>query len=126
MSVLTKERQSAKIREIGETLASFGYTTLDQQAVALGICRSTAWTLLKSCHKASGLSAHLINQMLESPTLPPPVRQKILEYVHERVNGLYGHNSSQCEEFLSRLSLNVQSSSVRLGHKRHRAESVGA
>jgi hypothetical protein len=107
MGAVTKELQLARIREIGHTLASMGYTTIDQQSAILGICRSTAWTLVKSCHKASGLSAHLIKQMLAAPALPPAVRQKILEYVHERATGLYGHSRSQCQKFLDRLSADL-------------------
>lgn len=104
MSVAAKERQAAKIKEISLALASLGCSTVQQQADALGLCRSTAWTVVKSVHKASGLSVHLINQMLAAPDLPAPVRDKINEYVRERLSGAYGHSRTQLHRFASRLS----------------------
>src|ERR1043165_8731379 len=59
-----KRRQSAKIREIETALVASGVVGLDAQAQALGISRSTAWTILKGNHKASGLSASLVNRIL--------------------------------------------------------------
>jgi hypothetical protein len=107
MGMVTKDRQCAKIKEIGEALASVGYRTLDGQAEVLGLCRSTTWTLIKCSHKASGLSAHLINQMLASPKLPPPVREKIIEYVAERLTGAYGHSRAQRRHFAARLTITL-------------------
>jgi len=104
MGVAAKERQAAKIKEISEALAGLGCSTVQQQAHALGLCRSTTWTVVNSVHKASGLSAHLINQMLAAPGLPPPVRDKINEYVRERLSGTYGHSKMQLRRFATRLS----------------------
>ena len=59
-----KARQATKIRGIAEALVSAGFVSLDAQARALGVGRSTAWTILKSSHKASGLSAKIINRIL--------------------------------------------------------------
>src|SRR5262245_19814241 len=50
-----KARQAAKIREIANALVNAGFATLDDQARILGVGRSTAWTILKSSHKGSGL-----------------------------------------------------------------------
>src|SRR5262249_42498577 len=75
-----RERQRAKIREFGGALAAKGLRTLDKQADALALSRSTTWNLLKGKHKGSGISPMIINRMLESPRLPPHVRAKILEY----------------------------------------------
>jgi DNA invertase Pin-like site-specific DNA recombinase len=55
-----KARQSAKIRELREALVASGFLTLDEQSKALGLSRSTTWTILKGNHKASGLSAAII------------------------------------------------------------------
>jgi hypothetical protein len=52
-----KARQSIKIREFGAALRRAGINSLDAQARALGLKRSTAWTILNAGHKASGLSA---------------------------------------------------------------------
>ena len=95
--------QAVKIREIGEALVSSGLVTLDEQAKAVGLCRSTTWTILKANHKNSGLSATLINVMLDSPGLPPAVRTKILEYVEEKIAGRYGHGRVQISRFVERL-----------------------
>ena len=99
-----KARQSTKIRELGDALASAGFRTLDEQATALGLCRSTTWTILRANHKASGLSASIVNRMLASPQLPPLVRAKVLEYIAERAAGLHGHNKLQLRRFTARLS----------------------
>ena len=100
-----KTRQSSKIREVAEAVKSAGFLTLDEQAIALGLSRSTAWTILKASHKASGLSASIINRMLAAPELPPLVRTKILEYVEEKAAGLYGGSRSQRRKFSARLSI---------------------
>ena len=95
-----KARQSSKIRELVEAVKSAGFLTLDEQAKALGLSRSTAWTI-----RASGLSASIINRMLAAPELPPLARTKILEYVEEKAAGLYGGSRSQRRKFAARLSI---------------------
>jgi hypothetical protein len=84
-------RQRDKIKQIGEALRQAGLVTLSGQARALGLSRSTMWTLLRADHKASGLHADLIIRMLSYEGLPPAVRCLLREYVIERVRGLYGH-----------------------------------
>ena len=105
LSARMKARQSSKIRELAEALKSAGFLTLDEQAQALGLSRSTAWTIRKAGHKASGLSASIINRMLAAPELPPVARTKILEYVEEKAAGLYGGSRSQRRKFAARLSI---------------------
>src|SRR5215467_8007356 len=100
-----KKRQSLKIREIGDALVTEGFITLDEQARALGLSRSTTWTLLQANHKTSGLSAAVINRMLAQPELPSAVHAKILEYVEEKSAGIYGHSPRQVRRFTERLSL---------------------
>jgi hypothetical protein len=70
--------------------------------------RSTTWTLLNCSHKASGLSARVINQMLTSAQLPQPARDKIVEYLKDRLAGHNGYSAPQCQKFAARLSLKVQ------------------
>jgi hypothetical protein len=79
-----------KIREIGQTLIAAGFFTLDEQTKALGVPRSTAWTILQARHKNYGLSEKLIKRMLASQHLPPLVRSKIIEYREEKTAGFYG------------------------------------
>ena len=100
-----RARQFSKIRELVEAVKSAGLLTLEEQAKALGLSRSTAWTIRKASHKASGLSASIINRMLAAPELPPLARTKILEYVEEKAAGLYGGSRSQRRKFAARLSM---------------------
>ena len=102
-----KGRQSAKIKEIGVALASLGFTGLDFQAKALGLSRSTTWTILHANHKSSGLSAKVINRMLVAPNLPALVRTKVLEYAEEKVAGRYGHSNVARNKFATLLSVDL-------------------
>jgi hypothetical protein len=87
-----KARQTAKIGEIRGALVADGVFGLDKQAAVLGLSRSTTWTIVKSTHKSSGLSAAVLARMLASPHLSRPVRAIINEYIHEKGAGLYGHS----------------------------------
>jgi len=102
-----KARQSAKIKEIGVALASLGYIGLDVQAKALGLSRSTTWTILHANHKSSGLSAKVINRMLVAPNLPALVRTKVLEYAEEKAAGRYGHSNVARNKFATLLSVDL-------------------
>jgi len=99
-----KARQSAKIQELGIALAAGGLFSLDDKAQALGLSRSTVWTILKGNHKSSGLSATIINRILAAPRLHPLVRAITLEYVEEKAAGLYGHSKEQRRKFVRQLS----------------------
>ena len=93
-----------KIGEIGSLLVSLGIQTLAEQAEVLGVPRSTAWTIRQADHKASGLSAGVINRILAAPRLPAPVRAKVIEYIEEKSSGLYGHGQTQLLRFHNGLS----------------------
>src|SRR5262245_5425767 len=99
-----KARQTAKIRELGDALVAHGLVTLDDQAKALGLSRSTAWTILRATHKSSGLSATVVCRMLSQPHLPPLVRARIAEYIEQKSAGSYGHSPLQRLRFMARLS----------------------
>ena len=98
-----KTRQTAKMREIVEALVAAGYDSLDSQAAALGLSRSTTWTIIKATHKSSGLSARTLKRMLSAPGLHPVVRRKILEYIEERNDGRYGSTVNSQRMFNQRL-----------------------
>jgi hypothetical protein len=98
-----KARQSAKIRELREALVAAGFLTLDEQSKALGLSRSTTWTILKGNHKGSGLSAAIIDRMLAAPMLPTLVRAKIYEYIEDKTAGLHGDNEMLLRKFVARL-----------------------
>ena len=105
VGTITKARQRCKIREIGDALVASGFSTLDEQAQALGLNRSTTWTILKANHKNSGLSATVISRMLSAPHLPPLVRATIIEYIEEKSEGFYGHRKLPLRRFTRTLSV---------------------
>lgn len=102
---MSRALQASKIREIGKALKAAGYEHIDAQAEALGLSRSTTWTVLQGNHKTSGLTASVIHQMLKSEKLPAPVRHKVIEYVIEKLSGRYGHSETQLHRFSSNLTL---------------------
>lgn len=97
-------RQCAQIREIADALAANGFTGLDEQANVLGVSRATAWNLRHYPHKNSGLSAGILIRMLSQPQLPASVRANVIEYIHAKAAGTYGHNAVQCRRFVARMS----------------------
>jgi hypothetical protein len=99
-----KDRQSSKIKELSDALVAAGFCSLDEQADALGLSRSTTWTILKAKHKNYGLSGALVNRILQRPRLNRRVRAKIIEYIQEKVAGCYGHNQTQLRRFNHHLS----------------------
>ncbi len=62
------------LERIAAALVRSGYTSLDAQAKALGLPRSTAWTIVKSKHKLGRLSYKVRQRMLTNPDLPCEVR----------------------------------------------------
>ena len=98
-----KARQVAKMREIRDALVAAGCASLDDQAAALGLSRSTTWTIMRGSHKSSGLSATILTRMLSAPRLQPGVRKKILEYIAEKSAGRYGTTKERLEKFIDRV-----------------------
>jgi hypothetical protein len=94
-----KALQSTKIRQLAEAAKIDGVLTLDELASALGLPRSTAWTIRNGGHKASGLSVSIIERMLAAPKLPVAARATLLEYVAEKTSGLYGGTKRQRRQF---------------------------
>ena len=100
-----KARQCAKIAELRQVLLRAGYQSLDKQASALGLSRSTTWAVLQANHKSSGLSGSVIKRMLRSRDLPPAARQWIEEYVAEKLAGTYGHGRKRLRVFRAQVEL---------------------
>jgi hypothetical protein len=92
-------KQRDKIRQIGEALRRAGLDTLTKQASAMGLSRSTTWTILRASHKTSGLRAQLIRRMLAREELPSSVRCVLREYVIEKAQGHYGHSVERRRRF---------------------------
>ena len=100
---IMKSDHWSPIQRIGDALVAEGFVTLGEQAKALGLPRSTTWTILRANHKKSGLSAAIVNRILKAPQLPGSVRAKVLQYVEEKSAGLHGHNKLQQRRFAVRL-----------------------
>jgi hypothetical protein len=102
LSIL-KARQCAKIAEFRAALLEAGFNSLDAQAAVLGLSRSSTWTILNRNHKASGLSASVINRIMRSRALPTAARDKLEEYVQEKLMGKYGHPRQRLRRFRHQL-----------------------
>jgi plasmid maintenance system antidote protein VapI len=75
---------SIELGRISQALISSGYTSLDEQARALGVHRSTAWMIIKNKHKLGRLSAKTIDRILGNPQTPLAVRMVVQQYVTKR------------------------------------------
>jgi hypothetical protein len=69
-----KARQAAKIRELGYALVDAGFLTLDEQSKALGLARSTTWTILTAS-----------------------------QYTADKLAGVYGGSRTQRRKFFERV-----------------------
>ena len=72
------------IEQISKALIASGFLTLDAQAKALGVHRSTAWTIIKTKHKLGRLSAKTTQSILANHETPAAVRAVIEKYLIER------------------------------------------
>jgi len=77
-------RRPVPFLQIAEALVEAGYRSLDAQAKALGIHRSTAWTIIKAKHKLGRLHTKTTQKILENPETPLTVRAVVLRYLAER------------------------------------------
>ena len=98
-----KARLASKLAEIREALVAAGCNTAAKQAAVLGVSRPTAWALLNRDNRA-GPSSIIIKRILSSPNLPPEAREKVEEYVEEKIAGLYGHTEYRRRWFRDQLS----------------------
>ena len=79
-----EQNRTIGLQQIREALIKSGYSKLDQQAKALGVRRSTAWTIVKAKHKLGRLNAKTTKCILANPDTPPSVRAIIAKYLAER------------------------------------------
>ena len=89
---------AAKIAEVRGALIAAGHTTTAEQAVALGVTRSTAWALLNRTGRV-GPSAIVLKRILSSQNLPQAVRRKVEEYIKEKSAGRYAHDKRRVRLF---------------------------
>jgi hypothetical protein len=62
------------IQLIADAVIRAGYISLDEQAKALGLRRSTAWTIMKAKHKLGHLNNKTVRSILANPDTPVSVR----------------------------------------------------
>ena len=79
-----RRKYTTNIQHIADALVAAGYTSLDEQAKALGIHRATVWTIVRDKHKLGRLNTNTTNRMLANPELPPCIRDVIQRYLAER------------------------------------------
>jgi hypothetical protein len=77
--------QGRPIHLIADVLIKAGYTSLDEQARALGVSRYTAWTIVKTKHKLGRLNAKTTRCILANPDTPVSVRA-IIHSILDRKN----------------------------------------
>jgi hypothetical protein len=73
------------LQDISNALIASGCTSLDKQAKALGLNRSTAWTIVKTKHKLGRLHTKTTARILANPDTPASVRTVIQQYIAERL-----------------------------------------
>ena len=73
-----------RLQDIGDALVAAGYTSLDDQAKALGVTRSTAWNIVNGKNKLDRLARKTTKRILANPDTPPSVRAIIQQYLAER------------------------------------------
>ena len=71
---LNSQRRKIPIQHIAEALIKAGYTSLDEQTKALGLSRSTAWTIVKTKHKLGRLNTKTMRCILTNPKTPVSIR----------------------------------------------------
>ena len=74
------------LHDISNALIASGYTSLDKQAKALGLNRSTAWTIVKTKHKLGRLNTKTTARILVNPDTPACVRTMVQQYIAERLD----------------------------------------
>ena len=72
------------IHLVADALIKAGYLSLDEQAKALGVHRSTAWTIMKTKHKLGMLNNKTVRSILAHPDTPVSVRVIIRAMLHRK------------------------------------------
>ena len=71
---------------IADALVAAGYISLDEQAKALGLRRSTTWTIIRKKHKLGRLNRQTAQRILKNRTTPPSVRAIIQKTYLEKID----------------------------------------
>ena len=78
------QNYTIRLQDIGDALVAAGYTSLDEQAKALGVTRSTARNIVNGKNKLDRLARKTTKRILADPETPPSVRAIIRQYLAER------------------------------------------
>ena len=78
------QNYTIRLQDIADALVAAGYTSLDEQAKALGVTRSTAWNIVNGKNKLDRLARKTTKRILANPDTPPSVRAIIQQYLAER------------------------------------------
>jgi hypothetical protein len=81
---MRSDKTSIELDRISEALIASGHISLDEQAKALGLCRSTAWVIIKKKYKFGRLNTKTIDRILSNTQTPPAVRMLVEQYVAKR------------------------------------------
>jgi hypothetical protein len=84
LNTSSARRRTMPVQHIADALVGAGYASLDEQAKALGVHRTTAWTIMNAKHNLGHLNAKTTQRILANPELPPCIRDVLLRYVAER------------------------------------------
>jgi hypothetical protein len=72
------------IQPIANAVIEAGFTSLDAQAKALGVSRSTAWTIMKAKHKLGRLNSKTARCIVANPNTPASVRELVQIMLDDR------------------------------------------
>ena len=97
----SRDCRTTPLQQIAAALVQAGHKSLDDQARALGIHRSTVWTIVKTKHKLGRLNAKTTNRILENPDTPPSVRALVAKYLAER-SEVFGAPQPKVEQTVHR------------------------
>jgi hypothetical protein len=82
---LRSRHRTVPVQPLVNALLDAGYSTLDEQAKALGIHRATAWTIIKNKHKLGCLNQATVSRILANSDTPHSVRLVVEQYLNERI-----------------------------------------
>jgi len=78
-------RRTVPVEPIVNALLAAGYSSLDNQAKALGVHRATAWTIIKNKHKLGRLNQATVSRILANSGTPHSVRLIVEQCLKEQV-----------------------------------------
>jgi hypothetical protein len=81
-------RQANRLQQLATAINATG-DSLAARAAAVGLGRSTVWTLLNPQHEGYGPSARLVRIILRKRDLDPRVRAALIDYARDAAEGAF-------------------------------------